>query len=310
MNMTNNTILVTKFILLGFPSLGWLSHIILCALLSLAYAGTLAGNLCIVWAVLRDPHLQRLPMYILLGNFAWLEICYITTMVPRMLSDLVSPGIPISFLACFVQFYFFFSLGATECLFLSAMALDRSLAICHPLRYSVLMSRQLCWALVASCWLCGFLWFVVPIILISQLSFCGSNTLDHFVCDPAPLLAASCTSAPRTEQACYALSSLIIFATVLFILASYGLVIRAVLRLPAGARRLKAFSTCTSHLAVVGLFYGSVMVNYVNPAASGSSGKVVTLFYTVWTPLFNPLIYSLRNKEMKEALRRTLLREL
>ncbi|KAM7150551.1 olfactory receptor 11G2-like [Macrochelys suwanniensis] len=307
MNVTNNTILVTKFILLGFPSLDWLSRTLLCALLSVAYAGTLAGNLCIVWAMLRDPHLQRLPMYILLGNFSWLEISYVTTTVPRMLSDLMSPSAPISFQACFVQFYFFFSMGATECLFLSAMALDRYLAICHPLRYPILMSHQLCWAMVASCWLCGFLWFVVPIVLISQLSFCGFNTLDHFLCDPGPLLAASCTPAPRTEQACYALTSLIIFATILFILASYGLVIRAVLRLPTGARRHKAFSTCTSHLAVVGLFYGSIMVTYVNPSAAGSSGKVVTLFYTVGTPLLNPLIYSLRNKEMKEAVRRTLL---
>ncbi|KAM7150555.1 olfactory receptor 11H4-like [Macrochelys suwanniensis] len=307
MNVTNNTILVTKFILLGFPSLDWLSRTLLCGLLSLAYAGTLAGNLCIVWAVLRDHHLQRLPMYILLGNFSWLEISYVTTTVPRMLSDLMSPSAPISFQACFVQFYFFFSMGTTECLFLSAMALDRYLAICHPLRYPVLMSPHSCWVLASSCWLCGFLWFIVPVTLISQLSFCGPNTLDHFLCDPAPLLAASCTPAPRTEQACYALSSLIIFATILFILASYRLVIRAVLRLPTGARRHKAFSTCTSHLAVVGLFYGSVMVTYVNPAASGSSGKVVTLFYTVGTPLLNPLIYSLRNKEMKEALRRTLL---
>ncbi|KAM7150018.1 olfactory receptor 11H12-like [Macrochelys suwanniensis] len=283
----------------------WESRTFLCALLSSAYTGTLAGNLCIVWAVLQDPRLQRLPMYILLGNFSWLEISYVTTTVPRMLSDLVSPGVPISFPACFLQFYFFLSMGATECLFLSAMALDRYLAICHPLRYPVLMSPHSCWVLASSCWLIGFLWFIVPVTLISQLSFCGP-TLDHFVCDPAPLLAASCTPAPQAENACYALSSLIIFATILFILASYVLVIRAVLRLPTGARRHKAFSTCTSHLAVVGLFYGSGMVNYVNPAASGASGKVVTLFYAVGTPLLNPLIYSLRNKEMKEALKRIL----
>uniref|UniRef100_A0A8C3HA27 Olfactory receptor n=1 Tax=Chrysemys picta bellii TaxID=8478 RepID=A0A8C3HA27_CHRPI len=302
-------IILLRFILLGFESMDWESRTFLCALLSSAYTGTLAGNLCILWAVLRDPRLQRLPMYILLGNFSWLEISYVTTTVPRMLSDLMSPGVPISFPACFMQFYFFLSMGATECLFLAAMALDRYLAICHPLRYPVLMSPHSCWVLASSCWLIGFLWFIVPVTLISQLSFCGTNTLDHFVCDPAPLLAASCTPAPQAEHSCYALSSLIIFATILFILASYGLVIRAVLRLPAGAGRHKAFSTCSSHLAVVGLFYGSGMVNYVNPAASGASGKVVTLFYTVGTPLLNPLIYSLRNKEMKEALKRTLLGE-
>ncbi|XP_074838834.1 olfactory receptor 11H6-like [Carettochelys insculpta] len=303
----NSTIPVTKFFLLGFSSLDQQSRNLLCALFSSIYTGTVAGNLCIVWAVMQDAHLQRLPMYTLLGNFSWLEICYITATVPRMLSDLVFPGVPISFHACFLQFYFFFSLGATECLFLAAMGLDRFLAICHPLRYPIFMSPHNCWVLAYSCWITGFLWFIVPIVLISHLPFCIPYTLDHFVCDPGPLLAASCSPAPRTEQVCYALTSLIIFATILFILASYGFVLRAVLRLPTKSRRHKAFSTCTSHLAVVGLFYGSIMVTYVQPAASGSSGKVVTLFYTVGTPLLNPLIYSLRNKEMKEALRRTLL---
>uniref|UniRef100_A0A8C4Y7F4 Olfactory receptor 11H12-like n=1 Tax=Gopherus evgoodei TaxID=1825980 RepID=A0A8C4Y7F4_9SAUR len=304
--LSNDSIAVTKFILLGFASMDWESRTFLCSLLSSAYSGTLAGNLCIVWTVLRDSHLQCLPMYILLGNFSWLEISYVTTTVPKMLSDLVSLGFPISFPACFMQFYFFLAMGATKCLFLAAMALDRYLAICHPLCYPVLMSPHSCWVLASSCWLIGFLWFIVPVTLISQLSFCCTNTLDHFVCDPALLLAASCTPAPQAEHSCYALSSLVIFATILFILASYGLVIRAVLRLPAGAGRHKAFSTCSSHLAVVGLFYGSGMVNYVNPAASGASGKVVTLFYTVGTPLLNPLIYSLRSKEMKQALKRTL----
>ncbi|XP_067386178.1 olfactory receptor 11H4-like [Emydura macquarii macquarii] len=307
MNTTNSTSPVTKFILLGFPSLGWLSRTLLCTLLSSTYTGMVAGNLSIMWAVLRDPRLQRLPMYILLGNFAWVEIVYVTTTMPRMLFDLMNPSVPISFLDCFMQFYVFFSMGATESFLLSTMALDRYLDICHPLRYPVLMSPQISWVLAASCWLVGFLWFMMPVVLISQLSFCGPNTLDHFVCNPDPLLAASCAPAPWTEQTFSTMTSLIIFGTVLFILTSYGLIIRAVLRLPAGSGRQKAFSTCTSHLAIVGLFYGSIMVTYVNPATSGRSGKVVTLFYTVGTPFLNPLIYSLRNKEMKEALRRTLL---
>ncbi|XP_019369238.1 PREDICTED: olfactory receptor 11H6-like [Gavialis gangeticus] len=249
-------------------------------------------------------------MYVLLGNFSSLEICYNTTTVPQMLVDLATPqGDVISFQACFLQFYFFFSMGTTECFFLSARALDRYLAICHPLRYPSVMSQQFCLLLVASCWVCGFLWFVIPIVLISQLPFRRLNVLDHFLCDPVPLVAVSCVPAPYTERAHYCLSSLLLFSTFLFILASYTMVLKAVMRLPRGAGRRKAFSTCTSHLAVVGLFYGSVMVAYANPAASGSSGKMVTLFYTVVTPLFNPLIYSLRNKEVKEALRRTLLGE-
>ncbi|XP_060638930.2 olfactory receptor 11G2-like [Anolis sagrei] len=247
-------------------------------------------------------------MYILLGNFSGLEMCYVTTTVPRMLSDLVSlqPSI-ISFQGCFLQFYFFFSMGTTESFLLAAMALDRYLAISHPLRYPILMSPRFCVNLAASCWVSGFIWFLVPIVLISQLRFCGSNLLDHFICDPGPLLSASCSPAPRIELAFYSLSSIAIFGPFLFIVGSYTAVLRAVMRLSSTVKRKKAFSTCTSHLAMVSLFYGSIMVTYVAPEASGGSNKVVTLFYSVVTPLLNPLIYSLRNKEMKDALRRTIL---
>ncbi|KAJ7313026.1 hypothetical protein JRQ81_004289 [Phrynocephalus forsythii] len=250
-----------------------------------------------------------MPMYILLGSFSGLEMCYVTTSCPRMLSDLASPApVTISFQGCFLQFYFFFSMGTTESFLLAAMALDRYLAICHPLRYPVLMSPQFCCGLAAFCWFCGFLWFLVPIVLISRLRFCGSKHLDHFLCDPGPLLASSCSPAPGTELAFYSLSSIAIFGPFLFIVTSYIMVLQAVMRLPSVARRKKAFSTCTSHLAVVSLFYGSIMVTYVVPEASGGSNKIVTLFYSVVTPLLNPLIYSLRNQEMKEALKRTLLR--
>nr|XP_034992789.1 LOW QUALITY PROTEIN: olfactory receptor 11H6-like [Zootoca vivipara] len=301
---------VTEFVLLGFPSLSPTLRLILCSFLSASYAFTLLGNLSILWAVLRDTHLSRMPMYILLGNFSGLEMCYVTSTVPRMLIDMAFPPGIISFRDCFFQFYFFFSMGATECLCLSSMALDRYLAICHPLRYPMLMSPQFCSTLSACCWISGFLWFLVPIVLISQLPFCGPNILDHFVCDPGPLLAVSCRPAPLTQMSCYVLSSLIIFATFLFIVASYGTVLQKVLKLPSAAGRRKAFSTCTSHLAVVSLFYGSVMVTYVNPESSGGSNKAVTLFYSVVTPLLNPLIYSLRNKEMIAALKEILQRAL
>ncbi|XP_062993031.1 olfactory receptor 11G2-like [Elgaria multicarinata webbii] len=305
---SNDTNLAMGFILLGFPSLSPPIQLLLCSLLSVCYAFTLAGNLCIVWAVLRDSRLTHLPMYILLGNFSGLETCYVTTTAPRMLSDLASPlpGV-ISFHSCFLQFYFFFSMGTTESFLLAAMALDRYLAICQPLRYPMLMSPRFCCILAASCWICGFLWFLVPIALISQLHFCGSNTLDHFICDPGPLLASSCTLAPGPEMAFYSLSSIAIFGPFIFIVCSYMVVLRAVMRLPSAAGRRKAFSTCTSHMAVVSLFYGSIMVTYVVPEASGGSNKVVTLFYSVVTPMLNPLIYSLRNKEMKDALKRTVL---
>ncbi|XP_054850132.1 olfactory receptor 11H4-like [Eublepharis macularius] len=303
----NTTGLLTEFVLLGFPSLTPLFRLLLGSLLSICYTFTLVGNLCIVWAVLRDSRLSHLPVYILLGNFSGLEMCYVTTTAPRMLSDLTSPPpATISFHSCFLQFYFFFSMGTTESFFLAAMALDRYLAICHPLRYPMLMSQRFCGQLAASCWLCGFLWFLAPIALISQLRFCGPNVLDHFLCDPGPLLASSCAPAPGTEMAFYSLSSTAIFGPFVFIVCSYVAVLRAVTKLPSAAGRQKAFSTCTSHMAVVGLFYGSIMVTYVVPEASGGGNKVVTLFYAVVTPLLNPLIYSLRNKEMKDALKRTL----
>ncbi|XP_048339044.1 olfactory receptor 11H12-like [Sphaerodactylus townsendi] len=186
------------------------------------------------------------------------------------------------------------------------MALDLHLAICHPPVTQCLCLRGFGHLLAASCWLSGFLWFLTPVALISQLCFCGPNVLDHFLCDPGPLLSLSCTPAPRTETTFYSLSSIAIFGTFLFIVCSYTAVLLAVAKVPSAAGRQKAFSTCSSHLAVVSLFYGSIMATYVVPEASGSSSKVVTCIYALMTPLLNPLIYSLRNKEMKGALRKTL----
>lgn len=195
-------------------------------------------------------------------------------------------------------------MGSTECFFLSAMSFDRYFAICHPLHYATVMTGQCCINLVISCWVCGFLWYLVPVILISQLPFCGPNVIDHFVCDSGPLLTLSCAPAPMSKLTSYTLSSLIILLSFLFILISYTLVLLAVLRLPLASSRHKAFSTCGSHLAVVLLFYGTIMVMHVSPGSSHSTlmPKIMTLFYAMVTPLFNPLIYSLRNKDMKNAL--------
>ncbi|XP_048338960.1 LOW QUALITY PROTEIN: olfactory receptor 11H4-like [Sphaerodactylus townsendi] len=293
----NTTNRITEFVLLGFLNLSPLFRLVLASLLSIGYTFTLVGNFCIVWAILRDSCLSCRPMYILLGNFSGLEMCYVTTTVPRMLLDLTSPSPgTISFRACFLQFYFFFSMGTTESFLLAAMALDRYLAICHPLRYPVLMSQRFCYLLAASCWLSGFLWFLTPVALISQLCFCGPNVLNHFLCDPGPLLSLSCTPAPRTETTFYSLRlSIAIFPerSLLHALCSYTAVSAAGpwQRWPfcCGGRQ-KGFSTCSSHLAVVSLFYGSIMATYVVPEASGSSSKVVTCIYALMTPLLNPLI--------------------
>ncbi|MBZ3870832.1 Olfactory receptor 11H12 [Sciurus carolinensis] len=306
---------VSEFILLGFPCSKEI-QVVLYVFSSITYLLTLMGNRAIICAVFWDQHLHT-PMYILLGNFAFLEIWYVNSTVPNTLVNFRAKTKSISFTGCFLQLYFFFSMGSTECFFLSAMAFDRYFAICHPLHYAIVMTGQHCFNLVVSCWVCGFLWYLVPVILISQLPFCGPNVIDHFVCDSGQLLTLSCTSAPMSKLTSYALSSLIILLSFLFILISYARVLLAVLQLPSASTvlrmpsvsgRHKAFSTCGSHLAVVSLFYGSLMVMYVSPGLGHSAGmqKVATLFYAMVTPLFNPLIYSLRNKEIKATLRKIL----
>ncbi|XP_007949303.2 olfactory receptor 11H6-like [Orycteropus afer afer] len=261
---------VTEFILLSFPCSREV-RVFLFMLFSVTYVLTLMGNGAIVCAVSLD-HRLHTPMYILLANFSFLEICYINTTMPNMLGNFLSETKTLSFTACFLQFYFFFSLGITETFLLPLMAFDRYLAICRPLHYPTIMTNHLCMNLVAICWVTAFLCYPVPIYFITQLPFCGPNTIDHFVCDPGPLLALSCIPAPGLELSCSILSSLIIFITFFFIIGSYTLVLRAVLRVPSAAGRRKAFSTCGSHLVVVFLFYGTVMGMYISPTSGNPAG--------------------------------------
>lgn len=295
---------VSHFILLGFPSHPRM-QLLYFGLFSVAYTLTLMGNTAIVCAVRWDRRLHT-PMYILLGNFSLLEICYVTTTVPNMLANFLSTSKSISFVSCFAQFYFFFSFGCDEGFYLCIMAFDRYLAICRPLHYPRIMTKQLCTGLIVFGWSCGFILFLTPVILISQLPYCGPNVINHFMCDPVPLMMLSCSEDTTTQLIYSTFNSIFMTGTFLFILCSYALVILAVLRMPSAASKRKAFSTCASHLAVVILFFGSVMVMYVSPGSEHpvEMQKLVTLFYSVITPLCNPLIYSLRNKEMKAALKK------
>ncbi|XP_061014445.1 olfactory receptor 11G2-like isoform X1 [Dama dama] len=305
-NTPNTSSAITGFILLGFPCPRE-AQILLFVLFSAVYLLTLMGNGSIICAVCWDQRLHT-PMYILLANFSFLEIWYVTSTVPNMLANFLSNTKLISFSGCLLQFYFFFSLGSTESFFLAIMAFDRYLAICQPLHYPILMTGHLCTNLVISCWVLGFLWFLIPVIIISQMSFCGSRVIDHFLCDPGPLLALTCEKAPVMELVFSTLSPIPLIILFLFIMGSYALVIKAVLKVPSAAGQRKAFSTCGSHLTVVSLFYGSVVVMYGSPASEhGARMQVtVTLFYSVVTPLLNPIIYSLRNKDMKKALKKFL----
>ncbi|XP_066486957.1 olfactory receptor 11G2-like [Tiliqua scincoides] len=308
MALTNGTT-VQEFILLGF-GIGKQERLLILAFFTILYLLTLAENITIIALVLLDANLGKLPMYILLSNFSWLEICYVTTTVPRMLSDLASPHRTISFNACFLQFYTFFSLGTTESFFLSAMAFDRYSAICHPLRYPQIMSQRSCYGLVVACWLLGCLWYPVPVILISKLSFCGPNRIDHFVCDPGPLLSLACPPLGNVPFIFQTTMSVGVLINAFFVLLSYGIVILTLMKTSNRGSRRKAFSTISVHLVVVTLFYGSVEGMYLTADGESQSvvSKAVTLFYTAITPFLNPLIYSLRNDQVKEALGRLLRR--
>ncbi|XP_039077882.1 olfactory receptor 11G2-like [Hyaena hyaena] len=301
---TEATSSVSHFILMGFPSSPQM-QLLYFGLFSVVYTLTLMGNAAIVCAVRWDRRLHT-PMYIFLGNFSLLEICYITTTVPNMLANLLSTSKSISFVNCFAQFYFFFSFGCDEGFFLCIMAFDRYLAICRPLHYPRIMTKQVYTGLAIFGWSCGFILFLTPVVLISHLPYCGSNTINHFMCDPVPLMMLSCSEDTTTQFIYSIFNAVFMIGTFLFVLCSYALVIVAVLRMPSAAGKHKAFSTCASHLAVVILFFGSVMVMYVSPGSGHpvQVQKIVTLFYSVITPLCNPLIYSLRNKEMKTALRK------
>ncbi|XP_054988074.1 olfactory receptor 11G2-like [Sorex araneus] len=295
---------VSYFILLGFPSSPEM-QLLYFGLFSVTYTLTLMGNAVIACAVRWDRRLHT-PMYIFLGNFSLLEIGYVTTTVPNMLVNFLSSSKSISFVSCFAQFYFFFSFGCDEGFYLCIMAFDRYLAICRPLHYPRIMTKQLYTGLVIFGWSSGLVLFITPVVLISRLPFCGPNTIDHFICDPVPLMMLSCSKNNITQFIYSTFNVIFMIGTFLFVMCSYALVILSVLRMPSAASKRKAFSTCASHLAVVILFFGSVMVMYISPGSGHpvKTQKIITLFYSVITPLCNPLIYSLRNKEMKAALRK------
>ncbi|XP_016850848.2 olfactory receptor 11H6 [Anolis carolinensis] len=310
MELANGTT-IQEFILVGFGA-EHQKKLLLFIVFTILYVITLAENITIIALVLLDAHLAQLPMYILLSNFSWLEMCYVTTTVPRMLFDLASSHSNISFHACFLQFYVLFSLGSTEFFFLSAMALDRYLAICHPLHYSQIMSPNFCYALVSTCWILGFLGYIVPVTLISRLSFCRPNIIDHFVCDPVPIMNLACPPLGKVPLVCQMAMHAIFVSNVTCVVFSYGKVICTLVKSSNQGSRRKAFSTISMHLLVVTLFYGSVGGMYLIPSRKSQSEvtKAISVFYVTITPFLNPLIYCLRNDQVKEALGRLLRRTL
>nr|XP_012639814.2 olfactory receptor 11L1 [Microcebus murinus] len=304
-----NVSTVTEFQLLGFQNLlEW--QTLLFAVFLLVYFLTIAGNVVIISAVSQDARLQS-PMYTFLKHLSFLEIWYTSTTVPLLLANLLSWGQAISFSACMAQLYFFVFFGATECFLLAAMAYDRYLAICSPLRYSFLMSPDVCTKLVAISWLTGVGTGLLPSLMISKLDFCGPNRINHFFCDLPPLMQLSCSDVYATEMSIFILSVAVLCICFFLTLVSYVLIVSSILRIPSASGRTKTFSTCGSHLAVVTIYYGTMISMYVHPEVhqSPEANKVISVFYTVVTPLLNPVIYSLRNKDFKEAVRKAMRRK-
>ncbi|XP_030042373.1 olfactory receptor 11G2-like [Microcaecilia unicolor] len=295
---------VKDFILRGLYVDGSAQPVVF-TLILLIYVLTLVGNMLIMLLVWSNPSLHK-PMYIFLGNLSFVEIWYTTTTVPKILSGFLSRNNFISFTGCFLQFFFFFSLGTTECFLLTIMGYDRYLAICQPLRYNVLMSSRICLWLATYCWISGFLWSILPVSLISQLPFCGENEIDHILCDTGPLLEISCVRDFTIEVACSICTSSMLVATFSFTCISYAFIIQTIVRIPSAAGRRKAFSTCASHLIVVITFFGCAMYMYVRPSGKHPFhyDKLVAILYTIVTPLLNPVIYSLRNKEFIKAVQK------
>ncbi|XP_059685556.1 olfactory receptor 5B21-like [Gavia stellata] len=275
------------------------------------YLVTVVGNILIIVLVVAEQHLHT-PMYFFLGNLSSLETFYSSTILPRLLASFLTGDRTISAHGCVTQFYFFAAFATAECYLLAAMSYDRYLAVCQPLLYASLMTWKVCLQLVAGSWLLGLLVSTVLTSLLPQLQFCGPRMINHFFCDFTPLLELACSDTSMAALVAFIFGFLDVVFPFLFTLASYMCIIAAILRIPSNVGRQKAFSTCSSHLTVVAVFYGSLFVVYVLPrtAPLRQLSKVFSFFYTVLTPLFNPLIYSLRNREVREALRKGLRKAL
>ncbi|XP_055964334.1 olfactory receptor 12-like [Sorex fumeus] len=292
------------FVLVGFEG-GPETQALLFAVILALYTVTILGNLTMIVVITRDAHLHT-PMYFFLRNLSFLDLCYSTVIAPNALANFFSPSKGITFAGCATQFFFFSLFGSTECFLLAVMAYDRFMAICSPLRYPVTMRPSACARLVLVSYCGGLFNTTMQTSFTFSLLFCGSNHINHFFCDVTALLQLACADTALNEMILFGICGLIILGTTAVILVSYAYIIVTILRMRAGSGRLKVFSTCGSHLTVVLLFYGTAFVMYAQPGPleSQEQGKVISMFYTLVIPMLNPLIYSLRNKDVKEALRR------
>nr|XP_055149324.1 olfactory receptor 5F1 [Symphalangus syndactylus] len=300
---------LTEFILLGLADTLEL-QIILFLLFLVIYTLTVLGNIGMILLIRIDSRLHT-PMYFFLANLSFVDVCYSTTITPKMLADLLSEKKTISFAGCFLQMYFFIALAPTECILFGLMAYDQYVAICRPLLYSLIMSRTVCLKMAAGAFAAGLLNSMVNTSHVSSLSFCGSNVIHHFFCDSPPLFKLSCSVTILKESISSILAGVNIVGTLLVILSSYSYVLFSIFSMHSGEGRHRTFSTCASHLTAIILFYTTCIYTYLRPSSSYSlnQDKVASVFYTVVIPMLNPLIYSLRNKEVKKALANVISRK-
>lgn len=304
----NGTGLVTEFVLVGFSNLPDLRTTLFVVFL-LTYLVTLSGNVTII-AIIHADRTLHTPMYRFLAVLSLSETCYTLVTIPNMLAHLLMDSQAISISGCRAQMFFFLGLGCSHCFLLTLMGYDRYVAICHPLRYSVIMRPTVCLCLGALVFCSGFSVALMETCMIFSSPFCRGDRVEHFFCDIAPVLKLSCADSARKALGIFFLSVLVVLVSFLLILLSYAFIVAAILRIRSAAGRRKAFSTCAAHLTVVVVHFGCASIIYLRPdsGANPAQDRLVAVFYTVVTPLLNPVVYSLRNQEVRVALKRTLAR--
>ncbi|XP_012506952.1 PREDICTED: olfactory receptor 6C1 [Propithecus coquereli] len=293
---------IAEFLLLGLsddPNL----QVAIFVFLLITYLLSITGNLTIITLTLLDSHLQT-PMYFFLRNFSFLEVSFTTVSIPKFLGTIISGDKTISFNNCIAQLFFFILLGVTEFYLLAAMSYDRYVAICKPLHYTVIMNRRVCTLLVFTSWLVSFLIIFPALMLLLKLDYCRSNIIDHFTCDYFPLLQLSCSDTKFLEIMGFSCAVFTLMFTLALIFLSYMHIVRTILRIPSNNQRTKAFSTCSSHMIVISISYGSCIFMYIKPSAKDrvSLSKAVAVLNTSIAPMLNPFIYSLRNQQVKQAI--------
>uniref|UniRef100_A0A4W2IL31 Olfactory receptor 56-like n=1 Tax=Bos indicus x Bos taurus TaxID=30522 RepID=A0A4W2IL31_BOBOX len=307
MALLGNQTLISHFILLGLFTHSPL-HLLLFSIIMVMFLVALSGNGLMILLINTDSRLHS-PMYFFLSWLSLMDLMLISTIVPRMAIDYLLGHGSISFTGCGLQILFFLTLLGDECFLLAFMAYDRYVAISNPLRYSVVMSRRVCWLMVAGSWLLGLVDGLIQAVFTLRFPFCGSQEIDHFFCEVPAVLKLACADTSLYETMIYVCCVLMLLLPFSVISASYLRILITVLHMRSAEGRKKAFATCSSHMAAVSIFYGAAMITYMRPQAYHSSktpvgDRATSIFYTILTPMLNPLIYSLRNKEVMRAFKK------